>query len=272
MSGICYLVGTPIGNLKDLTFRALETLKAVDFIFAEDTRHTRILLNTYAIDKPLRSYHKHNERACALEIIKLLEEDKSIALVTDAGMPAISDPGAMLVRCLREHGIAVTSCPSATAATTAAALSGLSERGFAFYGFLPPKNKARDELIEEFRALSVPVILYLAPHDVQNDLAYLFSKLGARQVFIIKELTKLFETAYEGVLGEVTIEEPRGEFVIIIAPQERADYSELSIIDHYNQKLAEGEDEKTALKSVAKERGVHKSEIYKEVLAQKGKN
>ena len=267
MSGTLYIVGTPIGNVGDMTARGTETLRAVDFIYAEDTRHTRPLMDRCDIKKPLRSYHKFSERETSAEIVAELRAGKNIALVTDAGMPCISDPGAVLIRVAREEGMTVTAVPGPTAVTTAAALSGMCEKGFAFYGFLPERKKDRDALIAEISRLSVSVILYSAPHDVLNDLKYLFEQLGTRRVFVIKEITKMFETVYEGSLGEIEISDTRGEFVFVIAPSEaKKDFSDLAVREHVQNYIDGGLSKKDAIKQTATDRGVHKSEIYKEVI------
>ena len=190
MSGTLYLVGTPIGNLGDITFRAVETLKSVDFIACEDTRHTLKLLNFYEIKKPLISYYKQKENEGSEHLIELLSQGKNVALVSDAGMPCISDPGSVVARKARERGYAVTTVPGPTAVTSAAALCGL-ESGFAFIGFLPEKNKDAESLLSSYVSCPIPLVFYVAPHDLERTLSKLHAVLGSRKYHAVKELTKM---------------------------------------------------------------------------------
>ena len=257
-----YIVGTPIGNLKDITERARETLAKVDMIACEDTRHTAILLSSLGIKKPLVSYYKQKERAGAEKLVELLKEGKEIALVSDAGMPVISDPGAILVKAAREAGIPVETVPGPTAVTTAAALAGL-DGGFVFIGFLPEKKADRDKRIAPFLRSPLPLAFYAGPHDVKNILDYLHEALGDRKAYLARELTKLHETLTETTLAGGYAEEPRGEYVIIVEGKEEVSpYLDLSPEEHLQAYLDMGMDKKEAIKKVAAERGVPKDEIY----------
>ena len=258
-----YIVGTPIGNLKDITERAKETLSLADFIACEDTRRTAVLLNTLAIKKPLISYYKQKEKTGAEKIVALLKEGKEVALVSDAGMPVISDPGAILVRRAREEGIKVETVPGPTAVTTAAALAGL-ENGFVFLGFLPEKKADKLKRLEPFLASPIPLVFYAGPHDVKEILSFLLSVLGDRKAYLARELTKLHETLTEITLAEGYPEEARGEYVIIVEGAEgKNPLLDLSPEEHLRRYLDEGMDKKSAIKKVASERGVPKDEIYR---------
>ncbi len=258
-----YIVGTPIGNLKDITERAKETLENADFIACEDTRRTAILLSALGIKKPLISYYKQKEREGAEKIVSLLKEGKNVALVSDAGMPVISDPGAVLVKAAREAGLPVETVPGPTAVTTAAALAGLSD-GFVFLGFLPEKKTDKDRRIAPFLHCPLPLVFYAGPHDVKSILDYLLKTLGDRKVYLARELTKLHETLTETTLAKGYDEEPRGEFVIIAegGEAEASPYLSLSPEEHLKAYLDAGMDKKSAVKKVASERGVPKDDIY----------
>ena len=258
-----YLVGTPIGNLKDITERAKETLARADFIACEDTRRTVILMNALGLKKPLVSYYKQKEREGAEQIVSLLKEGKEVALVSDAGMPVISDPGAVLVRRAREEGIAIETVPGPTAVTTAAAFAGLDD-GFVFLGFLPEKAADRKKRLAPFLSSPLPLVFYAGPHDVRSVLAYLYGELGDRKAYLAKELTKLHESLVETTLAAGCPEEPRGEYVILVEGKEKENpLLSLSPEEHLARYLAEGMDKKSAVKAVASERGVPKDEIYK---------
>ena len=257
-----YIVGTPIGNLKDVTERARETLEKVDLIACEDTRRTAILLSALGIKKPLISYYKQKEREGAEKIVALLKEGKEVALVSDAGMPVISDPGAILVREARAAGIKVETVPGPTAVTTAAALAGL-DGGFVFLGFLPEKKSDRDKRLAPFLHSPLPLAIYAGPHDVKAILDYLYKTLGDRKAYLARELTKLHETLTEITLAEGYPEEPRGEYVIFVEGKEEiSPYLSLSPEEHLRAYLEAGMDPKTAVKRVAAERGVPKDVIY----------
>ncbi len=258
-----YLVGTPIGNLADMTYRGVETLKNVDVIASEDTRHTRILLNHYGIKKPLISYYKHKEEEGAQEIMALLDDGKDVALVTDAGMPSVSDPGAVLVRALREHGYNMAVVPGPTAVASAVALAGLKSNGFAFIGFLPEKTKDKDRVIERADTSCLPIVLYVAPHDVQDTLGYLYSKLGSRNIYVVKEITKIHETVYTGRLGDINVDNLRGEFVFIVDVKDQDDTPSLEVlVAEVEDLIKNGTSKKDAVKMVAKARGVSKNALY----------
>ena len=259
-----YIVGTPIGNLKDVTERAKQTLESVDFIACEDTRRTAILLNALGIKKPLISYYKQKEKEGAEKIVSLLKEGKNVALVSDAGMPVISDPGATLVKAARDAGLPIETVPGPTAVTTAAALAGIDD-GFVFLGFLPEKKADKDRRLSSFLHCPLPLVFYAGPHDVKSILDYLLKTLGDRKVYLARELTKLHETLTETTLAQGYDEDPRGEFVIIVngAKEEASPYLALSPEEHLKAYLDAGMDKKSAIKKVASERNVPKDEIYK---------
>ena len=258
-----YIVGTPIGNLKDITDRAKETLSKVDLIACEDTRHTAILLNALGVKKPLVSYYKQKEREGAEKIVAQLKEGKEVALVSDAGMPVISDPGAVLVRRAREEGVKIETVPGPTAVTTAAAFAGV-DNGFVFLGFLPEKKTDKQKRLAPFVSSPLPLVFYAGPHDVKEVLSYLLSVLGDRKVYLARELTKLYETLVETTLSAGSPEEPRGEYVIIVEGKTEVSSSlTLTPMEHLQKYLDEGMDKKSAVKRVAAERGVPKDEIYK---------
>lgn len=220
-----YIVSTPIGNLKDITYRAVETLKSVDLIAAEDTRHTRILCRHYNIETPLTSYFEHNKIKKADHILKLLGEGKEIALVTDAGTPGISDPGYHLIRLVKQHHIPVTVAPGVTALIAALSLSGLPCHNFIFEGFLPVKSAARRKKLEQFKQEERTLIFYESPHRLVKALADIESTLGDSSVVCARELTKKFEEIKEGPAGELreyfSKEKPRGEFVLLVSRREK---------------------------------------------------
>lgn len=261
-----YIVGTPIGNLGDITKRAEETLAKVDYIACEDTRHTAILLSALGIKKPLISYYKQKEQEGAEKLVSYLLQGKDVALVSDAGMPVISDPGAVLVRKARESGIKIETVPGPTAVTTAAALAG-ADGGFVFIGFLPEKLSDKKKKIAPFASSPLPLALYAGPHDVKRILAFLFDELGDRKAKLVKELTKIHESVIEISLREGISEEPRGEYVILVdGAEEMSPHLSLSPEEHLSLYLSQGMDKKTAIKKVAAERNVPKDEIYKLTL------
>lgn len=274
-AGKLYLVPTPIGNLKDITIRALEVLKNVDEIAAEDTRTSLKLLNHFEIKKSLFSYHKHNEQGKSLDIINKLKNGVNIALITDAGTPGISDPGSVIVeRCIEEE-IEFEVLPGATAITTALVYSGLDTTKFTFRGFLPRENKDRNPIIDEIKNIRDTIILYEAPHRLLNTLDYVKDNIGDRKIAICRELTKLHEEIYRGKISDA-IEffnevRPRGEFVLVIEgksdedirAEKEAQWNSLSIEEHLIKTIESGIDKKDAIKIVAKERGLSKKEVYK---------
>lgn len=278
MTGTLFLCATPIGNLGDITSRVLDTLQEVDMIAAEDTRNSLKLLNHFHIRTPLTSYHEYNKVEKAEQILCWLREGKNIALVTDAGTPAISDPGEVLVeKCLKE-GIPVTSLPGCCACITALTLSGLSTRRFCFEGFLPSDKKEKREILEELKRETRTMILYEAPHHLRKTLAGLYEVLGERRITLCRELTKRFETIFPTTLAEAIAfyEEnaPRGEYVLVIEgmsregqrKEEQKSWAQLSIEEHMNFYEEQGMDRKEAMKKVAADRGIGKREVYQALL------
>lgn len=273
--GILYIVPTPIGNLKDITLRALEVLNDVDLIAAEDTRQTLKLLNHFEIKKTLISYHKYNEKNKSEDIINLINEGKKIALVSDAGMPGISDPGSVIVKCCIEQGVKFEVLPGATAFTTALVYSGLDTTKFLFRGFLPRENKERKPIIQDIINCQETIILYEAPHRLLDTLSFLLSNLGDRKISVCRELTKLYEEIYRGSISESVnyfqVNKPRGEFVLVIEGKRIEDIEEekksiwidLSIEEHILSYINNGISKKEAIKMVAKDRNLPKNEIYK---------
>lgn len=268
-----YIVGTPIGNLGDITLRAIETLKKVDCIACEDTRHSLKLLNSFDITKPLFSCYEHNEHQTAEKICGLLREGKDVALITDAGMPSVSDPGAIVVSTCREQGLEVEVVPGATALTTAIALSGIQSKGFAFLGFMPSKRGDKVRFLSKYAKFNLPMVFYCAPHDIVKDAGLLLEVLGDRVVWVAKELTKIHESVFKCSLADFSIGEARGEYVLIVdgAPEQN-ELLELSAQEHLQYYLDRDNDEKTAIKLVASERGVSKNEIYQIALKIKDGN
>ena len=278
MAGTLYLCATPIGNLGDMTPRVIETLKEVDIIAAEDTRNSIKLLNHFEIRTSMTSYHEYNKVEKADYLVEQLMQDKNVALITDAGTPAISDPGEVLVQKCIQAGITVTSLPGAAACITALTLSGLSTRRFCFEGFLPSDKKEKAEILEELKEESRTIILYEAPHHLVRTLKELYETLGNRKVTLCRELTKKFETllptTLEDALALYEQEEPRGEYVLVIEgksrqekkEEERQAWQTMSIEEHMAYYEKEGLDKKSAMKQVAKDRGVTKREIYQYFL------
>lgn len=260
-----YFIATPIGNLSDISLRALETLKSVDLIACEDTRHSLKLLSHFEIKKPLIAYHKFNEKKQAETLIEELKNGKNIAVISDAGTPVISDPGNVLTKMLCEEGIEYTVIPGATAFVSALILSGLDASRFTFIGFLPEKTKDRENLLKQYKNNSETLIFYSAPHDVNNDLKTLYSVLGDRQVALVKEITKMHETTYRFTLSNAKIEEPKGEFVIVVdgAKETANEFNSLTEKEHIDLYLSRGLSKKEAIKKVAEERGVSKNSLYK---------
>lgn len=259
-----YIVSTPIGNIKDITFRAVETLKNADEIACEDTRRTLVLLREYGIDKPLVSYHKFNERAESEKLAERIAAGKNVALVTDAGTPLISDPGSVLVRVLAERGLPFTVVPGATAFVCALVMSGLLDYRFDFIGFLPEKQGERQKLLAKYAYADCPLVFYCAPHDVAAVVSALYKAFGNRKAVAVREITKIYETRTEFTLADGYCGELRGEFVIIVEGADpKARLSSLAPSDRLRELISLGEDKKTAVKTVAKEYGVSKNEIYK---------
>lgn len=281
MSGTLYLCATPIGNLGDITRRVLDTLQEVDLIAAEDTRNTLRLLNHFEIKKPMTSYHEHNKYDKARELLDRLHRGENIAVVTDAGTPAISDPGEVLAALCIEEGIRVTSLPGACALITALTMSGMPARRFCFEGFLPPEKtdkKERRRILEQLRTEERTIILYEAPHHLRATLAELADYLGgSRRVTLCRELTKRFEEAIpltlESAISYYEENDPRGEYVLVIAgadpqaleTQTRAAYDALSFEDHMQQYLDQGLSQKEAMRRVAADRGLSRRDIYQQL-------
>ena len=273
--GTLYMVPTPIGNLKDITLRALDVLKEVDIIAAEDTRQTLKLLNHFDIKKTLISYHKHNEQSKGNEIINMLNEGNNIAVVTDAGTPGISDPGEIVCRKCIEEGINIEVLPGATAFTTALIYSGLDTSRFLFRGFIPRETKGKKILLDEIKDVRDTIIFYESPHRVLSTLSVLRESLGNRRVAVCKELTKLYENIFRGTLDEAIEnfkdKNLKGEFVIVvegktdeeIKKENNSKWENISIEEHIVMLINEGLTKKEAIKKVAKDRGIPKNEVYK---------
>lgn len=269
--GKLYLVATPIGNLNDMTFRAIQTLKDVDLIAAEDTRQTMKLLNYFNISKPLISYHRHNEDVKTEGLINEILGGKNIAIVTDAGTPAISDPGEVIVRDAIKNEIDVIPIPGACALINAVIASGLSTKEFSFYAFLPLNKKLRKEKIEEIKEDGKTAIIYEAPHRLINTLNELLNELGNRNVVVAKELTKIHETFIRGNILEVLdkIQNPKGEYIIIIECQKikkENKLNELTLEEHYRYYENMGLEKKEIIKKIAKDKNVNKNEIYQKFI------
>lgn len=276
--GMLYLCATPIGNMSDITERVLETLRSVDLIAAEDTRNSIRLLNRYDIKVPLTSYHEYNKYDKAKELIDKMKSGLSVALITDAGTPSISDPGEVLTDMCHEDGIRVTSLPGACALVTALSLSGLSSRRFVFEGFLPQDKKSRREVYGDLINETRTIILYEAPHHLKGTLSELYDELGDRRIAICRELTKKFEEVKRMRLYEAieyyNEKEPKGEYVLILEGRAREEikeeremeWSRMDIKEHMAIYEEQGLGRKEAMKKVAADRGVSKREIYKELI------
>jgi len=278
-TGTLYLCATPIGNLEDITYRVLRTLKEVDLIAAEDTRNSIRLLNHFEIKTPMTSYHEYNKIEKAYQLVAKMREGKNIALITDAGTPGISDPGEDIVRICYEEGIPVTSLPGAAACITALTMSGLPTRRFAFEAFLPKDKKEHQAVLEELKTETRTIIIYEAPHHLVRTLQELSDTLGGeRRLTICRELTKRHEEKLQMTLADslsyYEVNEPRGEYVLIIAgrsreemkKEEQAGWEALSLEEHMAHYESQGIDRKEAMKRVAKDRGVSKRDIYQALL------
>lgn len=275
MSGKLYVVPTPIGNLKDITLRALEVLQSVDIVAAEDTRQSLKLLNHFDIKKPLVSYHQHNENFKSEGIISKLREGKNIALVSDAGTPGISDPGSVIIQKCIEENIEFEVLTGATAVTTALVYSGLDTTKFLFRGFIPRENKERNPIIQDLKERQETLIFYEAPHRLIKTLEFLYENLGNRKIAICRELTKLYEEIIrlplEDAIKYYNEKEPRGEYVLVvegkseeeIKREEEKEWENLTIEEHIKKYINEGLAKKDAIKKTAKDRGMSKSEVYK---------
>jgi len=278
MAGSLYLCATPIGNLQDMTPRVVEALRNADLIAAEDTRNSIKLLNHFEIHTPLTSYHEYNKVEKAYTLIEQLQAGKNVALITDAGTPAISDPGEVLVRMCQEAGITVTSLPGPAACITALTLSGLSTRRFCFEGFLPADKKEKAQVLEECREETRTMIFYEAPHHLKRTLQELYEELGERKITLCRELTKRFEnvmpTTLVGAIAWYEENEPRGEYVLVVEGKSReekrkeaqAAWQEMSPAEHVKLYEDRGMDKKAAMKQAAKDRGISKRDIYQMLL------
>ena len=274
MAGTLYLCATPIGNLEDITFRVLRTLKEVDLIAAEDTRNSIKLLNHFDIQTPMTSYHEFNKIEKAYQLVAKLKEGKNIALITDAGTPGISDPGEDIVRICYEEGIEVTSLPGAAACITALTMSGRPTRRFAFEAFLPKDKKERASVLQELKDETRTIIIYEAPHHLLKTIKELQEVLGDRELTVCRELTKKHEekiqTTFSSLLSYYEDKEPRGEYVLVICGKSREEivkeqqssWESMTIEEHMEYYENQGIDHKEAMKLVAKDRGVSKRDIY----------
>lgn len=275
MAGKLYLVATPIGNLEDITLRALRILKEVDLIAAEDTRHTLGLLNHFEISKPLISYYKQNESTRSAELVEKLKCGKNIAIVSDAGTPGISDPGEQIVKCAIENGIEIVPIPGACAFVNALISSGMSTREFCFMGFLSAVKKERKEKLEEVKYETKTLIFYEAPHKLKNTLKDMLEILGDRKIVLARELTKIHEEFLRGKLSEIleNMNEIKGEFVVIVEGSstskkdvEIQNLNQMTLDEQYEFYENQGFSKKEIIKQIAKDRGVNKNEIYQYFL------
>ncbi len=272
--GILYLVATPIGNLDDITYRALNILKEVDFIAAEDTRHTLKLLNHFDIQKPMISYYEHNIRERGEKIIERIKTGKNAALVSDAGTPAISDPGEDLVKLCIEEGIRVVPIPGAVAGINALIASGISTKRFSFEGFLSVNKKSRIDHLESVKESEYTLIFYEAPHKLLNTLKDMLKYFGNRKITVARELTKKFEeflyTDLENAISHFEIVQPKGEFVIIVegnfSENKSSPFDNMTILEHINYYTEAGFDKKEAMKKVATDRNISKRDVYAETI------
>ena len=278
MAGTLYLVATPIGNLEDMTFRAIRTLKEVDLIAAEDTRNSIKLLNHFEIQTPMTSYHEYNKFDKGRKLVEKLEEGLDIAVITDAGTPGISDPGEELVKMCYETGIRVTSVPGPAACVTALTMSGQKTRRFCFEAFLPKDKKEKVAVLEELKNETRTIIIYEAPHRLARTLKELRETLGNRQLTLCRELTKKYEeadkTTIDQAIEKYNEKEPRGEYVLVIEGKSQEEIQEenkqkwesMTIEEHMEYYISQGNDKKSAMKLVAKDRGVSKRDIYNQLI------
>ena len=257
-------VATPIGNLKDITLRALETLKEADVIFCEDTRHTIKLLNAYEIKKPLYACHKFNETEAAAKILEASRRGEKVAVVSDAGTPVVSDPGNIVCQILREAGEPYTLMPGASAFVAALVLSALPADRFAFIGFLPAKTGEKKSVLEKYKDVDLTLAFHSAPQDVDKDIKAMYEVFGERRAAAVREITKIHEETQSFLLSEGLAGEKRGEYVLVVegAKEKESPLNALSEKEHIQHYMAAGLDKKEALKRAAKDRGVSKSELY----------
>lgn len=278
MAGSLYLCATPIGNLEDMTYRAIRILQEADLIAAEDTRNSIKLLNHFDIHTPMTSYHEYNKYDKAAVLVGYMQEGKNIALITDAGTPGISDPGEELVKQCHEAGITVTSLPGACACVNALVVSGLPTRRFCFEAFLPTDKKERVRILDELKTETRTIVLYEAPHRLVRTLQELGDKLGDRRLTVCRELTKKHETVFQTTIAAAvtyyTEQEPKGECVLVIEgvsaqvleEAERKQWDVMSIPEHVEYYMTQGVDKKAAMKQVAADRGIHKRDVYRELI------
>lgn len=275
MAGKLYLIATPIGNLKDITYRAVEILKEVDIIAAEDTRHSLKLLNYLEISKPMISYHRHNEDTKTAELIKILKEGKNIGLITDAGTPGISDPGEEIVKEAIKEKIEVIPIPGACALINALITSGLSTKEFTFYGFLPLDKKLRDEKFDDIQRQNKTIIFYEAPHRLIKTLKEIEQRLGNIEVVVAKELTKIHETFTRGTIEEIleNLNDVKGEYIILFENHSKTEkqleienINQLDIEKQFEYYIKKGLSKKDAIKQIAKNNKVSKDTIYKQFI------
>lgn len=261
-----YFVATPIGNLKDITFRAIEVLNSVDVIACEDTRNSLKLLNHYNISKKLISYHKFNENNSSDGIINLANQGKNIAIISDAGMPVISDPGSILISKLIDNNIKFTVIPGASASLSALLLSGLKSDTFTFVGFLDEQNKKRKNQIEEFKDIKTTLIFYVSPYNLKKDVEFLYKNLGNRKACLVNEITKLYEKTIHFYLGDLPEFEIKGEYVLIIEGNTTKQEISISPKEQLINLIHQGVNKNDAIKQVAKMCGLPKNEVYKIAL------
>lgn len=278
MAGKLYLCATPIGNLEDITYRVVRTLNEVDLIGAEDTRNSIKLLNHFDIKTPMTSYHEFNKYDKAKQLVEMMKEGKNIAIITDAGTPGISDPGEEVVRQCFEAGIQVTSLPGPAACITALTMSGQKTRRFCFEAFLPKDKKEKVAVLEELKNETRTIIIYEAPHRLARTLKELRETLGNRQLTLCRELTKKYEeadkTTIDQAIEKYNEKEPRGEYVLVIEGKSQEEIQEenqqkwesMTIEEHMEYYISQGNDKKSAMKLVAKDRGVSKRDIYNQLI------
>lgn len=278
MSGKLYLCATPIGNLEDITYRVIRTLKEVDIIGAEDTRNSIKLLNHFDIHTPMTSYHEYNKVDKARYLVGEIQKGKNVAIITDAGTPGISDPGEEICRQCVEAGIEVSSLPGPAACITALTMSGLPTRRFSFEAFLPRDKKERQMILEELKAETRTIVMYEAPHRLKDTLKELLKHLGNRKISLCREITKKYEEniyiTIEDAIKMYEVNDPRGEYVLVIEGRDREkdeiekqnNWMNMELTEHMNLYLEQGMDKKSAMKQVAKDRGVSKRDVYNELL------
>ncbi len=278
MSGKLYLCATPIGNLEDITYRVIRTLKEVDIIGAEDTRNSIKLLNHFDIHTPMTSYHEYNKVDKARYLVGEIQKGKNVAIITDAGTPGISDPGEEICRQCVEAGIEVSSLPGPAACITALTMSGLPTRRFSFEAFLPRDKKERQMILEELKTETRTIVMYEAPHHLKDTLKELLKNLGNRKISLCREITKKYEeniyTTIEDAIKMYEVNDPRGEYVLVIEGRDREkdeiekqkNWMNMELTEHMNLYLKQGMDKKSAMKQVAKDRGVSKRDVYNELL------